>query len=203
MNNKNKILIGCLALLLVLSVGYALFSETITINGTATAKGSFDITATCKIITESDGRDYYTMGGTGVCDISTGVIKTTSTLNKPTDMVFYEVTLKNSGTIPAKLKNVTSPNNFGTDGQDVNDIYIDFDKSFMAQYKILENECTYDEECEESNFVLGPNETAVIAIMHRWVDSEELDLEEQPSVPASGVVMNYNLSFDFEQVVAN
>ena len=29
MNNKNKILLGCLALLLVLSVGYALFSETI------------------------------------------------------------------------------------------------------------------------------------------------------------------------------
>ena len=41
MNNKNKILVGCLALLLVLSVGYALFSETITINGTATAKGNF------------------------------------------------------------------------------------------------------------------------------------------------------------------
>ena len=43
MNNKNKILVGCLALLLVLSVGYALFSDTITINGTATAKGNFDI----------------------------------------------------------------------------------------------------------------------------------------------------------------
>ena len=47
MVRKNKLLIGCLALLLVLSVGYALFSETITINGTATAKGSFDITTTC------------------------------------------------------------------------------------------------------------------------------------------------------------
>mgnify|MGYP003308183578 CR=1 FL=1 len=43
MNKKNKILVGCLSLLLVLSVGYALFSETITINGTATAKGNFDI----------------------------------------------------------------------------------------------------------------------------------------------------------------
>ena len=44
MNNKNKILVGCLALLLVLSVGYALFSETVTINGTATAKGNMDLT---------------------------------------------------------------------------------------------------------------------------------------------------------------
>ena len=48
MFKKNKILVGCLALLLVLSVGYALFSETITINGTATAKGNFDMTATCQ-----------------------------------------------------------------------------------------------------------------------------------------------------------
>ena len=47
MNNRNKILVGCLALLLALSVGYALFSETITINGTATAKGSFDIGFEC------------------------------------------------------------------------------------------------------------------------------------------------------------
>ena len=47
MNNKNKILVGCLALLLVLSVGYAYFSDTITITGTATAKGNFDITTTC------------------------------------------------------------------------------------------------------------------------------------------------------------
>ena len=41
MFKKNKLLVGCLALLLVLSVGYALFSETIEINGTATAKGNF------------------------------------------------------------------------------------------------------------------------------------------------------------------
>ena len=38
---KNKILVGCLSLLLVMAVGYALFSENITINGTATAKGDF------------------------------------------------------------------------------------------------------------------------------------------------------------------
>ena len=48
LSKNNKILIGCLALLLVMSVGYALFSDTITINGTATAKGEFDITAACQ-----------------------------------------------------------------------------------------------------------------------------------------------------------
>ena len=48
LSKNNKILIGCLALLLVMSVGYALFSDTITINGTATAKGEFDIVTTCQ-----------------------------------------------------------------------------------------------------------------------------------------------------------
>ena len=36
-----------LAIFLTLSVGYALFSDTITIEGTATAQGKFDIEATC------------------------------------------------------------------------------------------------------------------------------------------------------------
>ena len=51
---KSKILIGCLALLLVMAVGYALFSETITINGTATAKGDFDISFTCETLTSTN-----------------------------------------------------------------------------------------------------------------------------------------------------
>ena len=44
--NKTTVII-VLAFFLVLSVGYALFSDTITIEGTATAQGNFNITATC------------------------------------------------------------------------------------------------------------------------------------------------------------
>ena len=139
------------------------------------------------------------MGGTGVCDTSTGVIKTISTLNKPTDMVYYEVTLKNTGTIPAKLKKVTSSNNFGTDGQDINDIYFDNDRGLMAQYVLVENECTDDKTCQESELVLEPNETTKIAIWHSWY----AEFPEQPVIPESGAVMNYNVALDFEQVVAN
>ena len=43
MNKKKGIIIGVLAIALVMVVGYALFSDTLTINGTATAKGEFDI----------------------------------------------------------------------------------------------------------------------------------------------------------------
>ena len=48
MNKQKGIIIGILALIVTMMVGYAIFSETITINGTATAKGEFDMTITCE-----------------------------------------------------------------------------------------------------------------------------------------------------------
>ena len=45
---RNKIFVGCLALLLVMVVGYALFSQNLNIMGTATAKGDFSITPICE-----------------------------------------------------------------------------------------------------------------------------------------------------------
>ena len=104
MNNKNKILVGCLALLLVMTVGYALFSETITINGTATARGNFDIGFVCTSITPIGN-------ATGNCSISGQIITTTSNLTKPSETVTYIVTLSNNGNIPALLRTVDSSNN--------------------------------------------------------------------------------------------
>ena len=46
--NKTTVII-VLALFLSISVEYALFSDTITIEGTATAQGTFDIKVTCLI----------------------------------------------------------------------------------------------------------------------------------------------------------
>ena len=44
---KNKIFLGCLLLLVTLSVGYAAFSENVLVTGTSKSQGTFDITATC------------------------------------------------------------------------------------------------------------------------------------------------------------
>lgn len=43
MKKQNIAIIGVIAFVLAVAVGYALFSQTLTINGTATAKGSFDV----------------------------------------------------------------------------------------------------------------------------------------------------------------
>ena len=48
MKKQSIAIIAVVALVLGVAVGYALFSETITINGTATAKGDFDMVVTCE-----------------------------------------------------------------------------------------------------------------------------------------------------------
>ena len=119
MNKRNKILVGCLALLLVLSAGYALFSETITINGTATAKGNFDITVTCvKGLSEEtglemsdvDGGDDYTEGGyeNDTCDVVDNKVSLGVNLKYPGAKRFFTMKTENTGSIPAELDFMSS-----------------------------------------------------------------------------------------------
>ena len=201
MNKSNKVLLGVLAFVVVCVVGYALFSETITVTGTATAKGSFDISYTCEIL------EQY--GGTGVCDTTSGVIKTTSTLNQPTDEVAYEVTVTNDGTIPAKLKTVSSSNNADEDAQiNAAKAVMYFDKTYLlyGTYRVdgvdYESE-KYDTTVMNANIILQPGESRTIYISHMWLDSDVIDGILQPAVPANGATMNYNITLGFEQVVAN
>ena len=116
MNKKNGLLLGCLALLLVLSVGYALFSETITINGTATAKGSFDIIASCnegvnnEIISAlgiSKEEFIETGFSNGYCDVIDNKVDFGADLAFPGASRYFTITLTNNGTIPAKINKNT------------------------------------------------------------------------------------------------
>ena len=108
MKKQNIIIIGLIAVILTMAVGYALFSETININGTATADGTFDVeftsvgTPTC-------------IGFTGTCDaatltsISTDKNTLNITVNKlefPGAYVEIPVTITNKGSVSAKLKNI-------------------------------------------------------------------------------------------------
>ena len=143
MTKNNKILIGILAFMLVCVVGYALFSDNITVTGTATAQGQFMIVPSCEVITTdtitlSAGQKVsgYKSTGTGTCTIENGVIKTTSNLSKPTDEVHFYVQIYNhdSNEVPAILKKITSPNNLTTTGQPGDAIYGDFSTGLAAWY---------------------------------------------------------------------
>ena len=110
MNKKNGLLLGCLALLLVLSVGYALFSETITINGTAKAKGDFDIEASCtkgysNELVEAGVFASVNEGQTGYsgdsCDVSGNAVTFSTSFSNPGAIRYFTVKLTNKGSIPA------------------------------------------------------------------------------------------------------
>ena len=131
MSKGNKILFGCLAILLVMSVGYALFSEQITISGTATANGTFDIeisepklikngAAAANEVAPLPGeteKGYVSKGAvTFTVDnpIDKNSVTLTGNLKKPTDKAVFKVKITNKGTIPAWLKDVTSDNDYVT-----------------------------------------------------------------------------------------
>ncbi len=113
MNKRNKVLLGCLTLLLVLSVGYALFSETITINGTATAKGNFDIETTCQTGVVEEIRAPYLALENGVfeesayendtCTVTNNVVSFSTDLKYPTAARNFTIKMENKGSIAARF----------------------------------------------------------------------------------------------------
>ncbi len=203
-NKKSKILIGCLALLLVLSVGYAYFSQNITINGTATAKGSFDISYTCQVT-----------GGTGMCNIEGNKITTTSMISKPNENIEYLVTLTNNGTIPAVLKTIDSPNNYGVDENNNfvspgDYFYLDKATLLYGIYSIYVNdsEFTGDSEVENKKITLQPGDSIELLISHVWADYDgnidlfnPIGITEQPKLPKEGVTMKYDIVLGFGQII--
>jgi len=109
--NKKLIIILLVALLLALSLGYAAFSDTLTISGTANAKGTFDL--------EFQNSEIVSDTTVGVDLANTSAIisddKNTLTVNVA-DLAYpgagaeFSVDIVNVGTIPAMVKAVTPVN---------------------------------------------------------------------------------------------
>lgn len=107
MKKKNILIIIIVAFFLVTSVGYALFSETLTISGTATAIGNFDVGFTsAEVITEH--------GSTGaswkISDDKNTLELTVPKLEYPGAFAEYKVVVTNLGSIPAILENIEEIN---------------------------------------------------------------------------------------------
>ena len=119
MRDKNIffIMIG-IALVLVISVGYALFSETIAIKGTAKAEGTFDITAYCgtglpETTTPRTGYNRLIGGSSQIfeekgysndscnADNVNNIITFTTDLDYPGAQRYFYAKYKNTGTIDA------------------------------------------------------------------------------------------------------
>ena len=98
MKKQNIAIIGVIAFVLAISVGYALFSQTLTINGTATAKGSFDVQFTQVGQATSVGYTKVASESADLARISEDGTTLTITVNKldyPGAYVEIPVTVKN------------------------------------------------------------------------------------------------------------
>jgi len=98
---KNMIIGGLLALIFLMSVGYAAFATNLNISGTANTSSWIIKITNIREKTHTGGADTV---NTSFTDLSASF---SSTLTKPGDSVTYEVTVENMGNIDASLKKVT------------------------------------------------------------------------------------------------
>ena len=208
MKKKNMIIIGVIALILVVAVGYALFSDTLTINGTATAKGDFNLSYACEFVDEDiswgEGQETSASTGTGSCQVEGNEITTTSKLSKPTDFSIFKVTITNNGSIPAVLKTVDSSNNVASNMTDVGDVfYLDKTTALFGYYEVRKNNelisANGDGALEKATVTLQTGESVDFYIYNMWMDSDMLGLESQPELSNGQATMQYNMTLGFEQ----
>ena len=101
---RNKLLVAALVVVGLASVAYAAFSQVLTINGTGTANGNWNV-----LITSITPHDQ-----TGATDQPSTPSFTSTTATFDVDLAYpgatasYDVVIENQGTIPALLSSLTS-----------------------------------------------------------------------------------------------
>lgn len=104
LSKQNKIVVGVIAFILALTVGYALFNETLSIKGTAKTKGDFDIVFKSISVTSEVGSSNAT------ADIVNGGKKlqvNVPSLEYPGAYVEFSVIILNAGNIDGKVTGIT------------------------------------------------------------------------------------------------
>lgn len=99
---RNKLIVAALVVVGLASVAYAAYAQTLTINGTGTAAGDWDVAIT----------DITQTSATGATENSAPSFNATSAtfdvdLAYPGASATYDVTVTNDGSIPAILSSIT------------------------------------------------------------------------------------------------
>ena len=119
-DQRTYVIIGLCAILLVMGIGYAAFSQLLTINGTATVSNSwcvgFDNTKTNTyqitkgVSTGTNPTGSMTYSGTAC----SSTLQPTSTLSsvfyQPGDQIEYTLTIQNASTVPVAIKSILIDN---------------------------------------------------------------------------------------------
>lgn len=100
-SKMNYAIIALVVVLLAIAIGYAAFSATLIVNGTATGTGTWDVHFKSAALKDSSGNTDSKHGSVVLTDAKT--VTATVNLAYPGDAVVLEVVVENSGNIPAKL----------------------------------------------------------------------------------------------------
>ena len=143
MRKQSVVTIFVLVIILIFSVGYALFSNTVEITGTATATASLDVEFTsASVTTEVGSIDASASISNDHNTLSINVPK----LEYPGAYVIISGTITNSGTLPVKLTSIDESNSIA-DG----DIKVSYTN--LGSYE---------------NVVLNPNGTQTFTVKVEW-----------------------------------
>jgi len=113
-NQKKLIITMLVVLLLALAIGYAAFSDILTISGTANAKGTFDLEFQNAEIVKNVGADIEKTTVVISEDKNTLTVNVAD-LSYPGSGVEFSVDIVNVGTIQAEVQAVTPTNITGSD----------------------------------------------------------------------------------------
>lgn len=100
---RNKVIIAAVVLVGLASVAYAAFAQLLTINGTGTATADWNVEITG--ITRTSATGATDVAGTPSFTATSAIFNTD--LAYPGATATYGVTIKNNGTISAKLSTIT------------------------------------------------------------------------------------------------
>ena len=186
MNKQNKIIVGVVALILALTVGYAIFSQSLNISGTAKASANFGL------IFEESTKDPTCQGYSGgekckMADVAE-ILEDGRTLKISIDKLLYPtayvkipVLVKNVGTVDAVLESIqiTEP--------ETSDI--------VVKYSIIENDTKYsmvDGKVENGTIIKpGDDNRKEIEVEISW------NKDSETSEP---IEVNFNMTMNYKQV---
>lgn len=199
------------------TIGYALFSETITIMGTATAKGDWELTTTCKVMKRGDLVTYLggelTSGAT--TDLATSLSKNntitctgnavtiSSELTAPGGVAYFMAEVENTGSIPAILKSTSATGNNDNSLVDTPSDSATFflynvkstDEKIIIDNTYVKNGVNSSDWQEESYRTLQPGDKMQIIFISYWDDADTAKAGINETISGTWL-------YNFEQVKA-
>ena len=125
--NKNFLIGGLIAIIVIMGVGYAAFATQLNINGTAEITSKWDVHIKDIQLASANGTTGTASNVAEKMTVKEGKLDATfeATLLSPGDSVTYDVTVENKGTLNAKLSGINATQtNIGGDTPASDDVVI-------------------------------------------------------------------------------